>query len=621
MKNSKKHWFNYRYWSIRLKLLTMSALFILCSVFLVSYLSYLQYTKDFERQSSEKTQQIIAQVALNINTYLDDLFRLSLYPYRNDQLMNALDEDDHQISDLRKLQKTWMIEDFLDEIMIFPRQDILRVFVITDQSIYTSARVQTTIDSSVPLKQFDWYSQALSTQDSIFVPAHLEQLVKKPKYTVFSIVKQLRSIKDTNKILGVIKVDANYSGIETIGNGVNMGKQGGLFIIDENKNIIYSNISKQGTEKFEPIIHEFTLSTRTTSSNVKLNQQDYLVNSAHISQSNWTIVAVNSLQELNQQARYTRNIAFIMAILCSLLAILILFFFIRRFLNPLLKMVSLMKHINLGNLKVTFPDDRPDEIGYLGASFNEMVSRINQMLGENTKLVEEVYEVKFAQKEAQIGALFNQIKPHFIFNTLNMISLLVQNGKEDKAVDHINQLSYIMRNITYWQKEVTLKHELELLKSYLSIQCSRFEERLDYIIDIDSSLNTYLVPAFLLQPVIENAVIHGCEVKKGITTIRITVEMQPDCFIIEVRDNGKGMDELTLHRLREKLAQSEQDNLPDISHTEGGFGIGLTNVNKRIKLKFGKAFGLSINSELNKGTSVQIKLPKNDSERTEPDHV
>jgi two-component system sensor histidine kinase YesM len=249
-----------------------------------------------------------------------------------------------------------------------------------------------------------------------------------------------------------------------------------------------------------------------------------------------------------------------------------------------------------------------------------MVSRINQMLGENTKLVEEVYAVKFAQKEAQIGALFNQIKPHFIFNTLNMISLLVQNGKEDKAVDHINQLSYIMRNITYWQKEVTFKHELELLKSYLSIQCSRFEERLDYTIDMDSSFESYLVPAFLLQPIIENAVIHGCEVKKSKTTIHITSEMHPDGFIIEVRDNGKGMDEQTLHRLSDKLAQAEQDNIPAVSPAEG-FGIGLTNVNRRIKLKFGKAFGLTVDSELNKGTSVRIKLPTSYPERTEPDHV
>lgn len=609
----KSQLFQYKRWSIRLKLLSISALFILCSVFLVTFFSYLQYTKWFEREASGKIQQIVDQAALNIDTYLDDLFRLSLYPYRNDLLMNALDEDEQQISELRRLEKTWMIEDFLDEIMIFPRDDILRVFVITEQSIYTSARVQTTIDQSPPLTAYDWYNQALRTQDSIFVPAHLEQMVKNPKYMVFSIVKQLRSIKDTDKTLGVIKVDANYKGIEAIGNRIHMGEQGGLFIIDSQQNVIYSTTSTKDAGKFRPIIQEFTQSNQASGSTVEVNHQDYLINSTHIDRANWTIIAVNSLQELNKQATHTRNIAFIAAILCSLLAIGIFSFYIKRFLTPLLKMVRLMRDIHLGNLSVTFPDNRPDEIGYLGSSFNEMVRKIKLMLSENTKLVEEMYEVKLAQQEAQMGALFNQIKPHFIYNTLNMISLLMQSGKEEQAINYINKLSYIMRSITHWQKEVTLKHEIELLQSYLSIQSGRFEDRLAYQIDIDSELESYCVPAFILQPVVENAVIHGCELKKTTTTIRIFSVIQANSFNLVVQDDGKGMDEHTLKMLQHKLQQqTEQDEIPFSSK---GHGIGLTNVNKRIKLKYGNAYGLTVESRIDKGTVVRIMLPTQSLER------
>jgi two-component system sensor histidine kinase YesM len=614
------HGLNYKYWSIRFKLLTMSALFILGSVFLVSFLSYLQYTKNFEQQSSEKVQQIIEQASLNIDTYLDDLFRLSLYPYHNEQLMNALDEDEHT-TELRELEKTWMIEDFLEEIMIFPRKDILRVFIMKGDSIYSSGRVQTTINPEVQLNQFDWYKKALTTQESIFVPAHLEQLVKDPKYRVFSIVKQLRSIRDTDKILGVIKVDANYSGIEAIGNRLHMGEEGGLFIIDGSQNIIYSNIPHQEPNKFESIIDQFSSSNQGTGSTLTVQDDKYLLNSTHIPRSNWTIIAVNSVQELNQEALNTRNIAFLMAVLCSFLAIAVLFFFIRRFLKPILKIVRLMKDINLGNLSVSFPDKRHDEIGYLGSSFNEMVGKINSMLEENTKLVEEVYEAKFAQKEAQINVLFNQIKPHFLFNTLNMVSLLMQSGKEEKAIDHINKLSHIMRNITNWQKEVTLKDELELLRSYLSIQCGRFEGRLDYIIDIDPSLESYPIPAFLLQPIVENAVIYGCELKKEKTTIRISQKKDGDDCILEVSDNGIGMDTETLKALQNKLEARLELEDTHIQHHQKGLGIGLVNVNKRIKLKYGTNYGLTIESQHNIGTKVSIKLPRMNQEGLGKDHV
>lgn len=615
MNRTKGQWYNYRYWSIKFKLLTISAMFILCSVFLVSFLSYFQYTKNFEKQSADKVQQILEQVSLNIDTYLDDLFRLSLFPYRNDQVMNAL-ENDENTSELYNLQKTWIIEDFLDEIMIFPRRDILRVFIVTDKNIYSSGRTQTTIDPQVPVHELDWYNQALKTQDSIFVSAHMEQMVKHPKSEVFSIVKQLRSTKDMEKILGVIKVDANYKGIEAIAEKVNAGKKGGLFIIDANKNLIYSSLTKKAAEKFDPVIHNVNLSN----TKVEVNHEDYLLNSIIMPSLNWTIISVNSIKELNQGASHTRNIAFLMAVICAFLSIVVLFFFIKRFLNPLLEIVKLMNTIKRGNLSVSFPEKRHDEIGYLGSSFNEMVAKINYMLAENTKLVEEVYEVKLAQNEAQLNALFNQIKPHFIFNTLNMISLLMQSGKEERAVDHINKLSHIMRNITRWQKDVEIEHELELLHSYLSIQSSRFDGKLEYHIDIDPSLYSYRIPAFLLQPIVENAIIYGCELKRGKTQIHITHETLNGQLIIHVKDNGKGMDEQTLNRLKNKLDHQSDQEEPSIQNPNHrkGMGIGLININKRIKMMYGNVFGLTVQSSLDSGTCVKIVLPK-EHERMEKD--
>ncbi|WP_372661734.1 sensor histidine kinase [Cohnella sp.] len=580
----------YHEWSIKHKLLTMTGLLLLGSVFLESYLSYTQYTRDFEKQSSDKVQQIIEQVSLNIDTYLDDLYRLTLFPYRNVAVMSALEEPVPE-TELAQLEKRRLIENFLDEIMIYPRQDILRVSIMTDQ-IYSSARLPTSLVPDEDVETYDWYKQALSTQEYIFVPTRL-QSSDKGNVPVFSIVKQLRSISNTQNILGVIKADANYNGIVDIIGKAEMGQDGGLFILDDNNNFIYSSNDK------------FRKTVLSAGDNTSLIQEGYLMNTTAISKVNWRIVAVNSVSEMNRKAIKTRNTAFLFAIGSALFGILVLILLIRHFLKPLLSIVKLMKEVELGRLDVTFQSGRKDEIGYLGAAFNRLVEKIGEMLNQNTVLVKEVYESKLLQQEAQINALFNQIRPHFIFNTLNLISLSMQSGKQDKATRHLNQLSSILRSMTQWDKEMPLRKEIELLHAYLGIQSSRYEGRLSYSIKIDPSLYDLLVPALLLQPIVENAVLHGCEHKKEKTMITITSRLMPDKLEIEVHDDGPGMDPETLLKLQKKVNSLEETVSPNSLHT----GIGLINVNKRIKVKYGVEYGIRIESERLQGTTAILSLP------------
>jgi two-component system sensor histidine kinase YesM len=587
-------------WNMKTKLIVLSALFTVSSVFLVSSLSYLRYTRDFEQQSAGKIQQIIEQVSLNINSYVDDLFRLSLAPYRNDSLMREL-EDGAASSEVDQLEKRRLIEGFLDEMMIYPRQDIIQVFILADE-IYTSGRNPRSINGQTDFHTLDWYRKALSTQNPFFVPTHTQDLVGSGAPQVFSIVRQLRSTRNTEKVLGVIKVDANYSGVAAICSKVNMGQEGGLFIIDKNKNLIYSNVTRlDPLAVYEQVVKEFGHSS------FRMNRNSYLINSIYLPSADWTIVTVNSVRELNKSATLTRNYAFYSAIACSLLAILVLFYACGKFLRPLLRVVGLMHKVENGQLNVRFDEQRKDEIGYLGSSFNSLVSQIRVMLEENTQLVKEVYESKLLQKEAQINALYNQIRPHFIFNTLNMISLLMQTGEQAKAVDHINKLSSILRSMFSWDKNIPLQREVELLDAYLGIQSSRYQGRLDYDIDIPSHLYAAHIPALLLQPVVENAVIHGCENKRERTLIRIFCRMEDQGVTFVVEDTGQGMDTETLANLREKLDTAEAQEVKPSGRS--GSGIGLVNVNQRIKWNYGSAYGLHIESAPGLGTRVEIRLP------------
>ncbi|KIL39440.1 hypothetical protein SD70_19885 [Gordoniibacillus kamchatkensis] len=592
----------YLRWNMKAKLLVLSALFTVSSVVLVSLLSYMRYTQDFERQSAEKVQQIIEQASLNIDTYLQDLFRLSLAPYRNNSLMQAL-EDGETGSEIDQLDKRRLVEGFLDEMMIYPRQDIIQVFILTDE-IYTSGRNPRSVDPKADFRSLDWYRKALQSQDPFFVPTHRQDLVARSDVPqVFSIVRQLRSTRNTEKVLGVIKVDANYKGVEAICAKVNMGKDGGLFIIDKNKNLIYSSVAAlRPADIFEQIARQ-----PSPGAPFCMEGGNYLINSVYLPAADWTIVAVNSVKELNRSAAQTRNFALYSAIVCSLVAIGMLSLLTGTFLRPLLNIVKLMHKVEKGHLDVRFDERRKDEIGYLGTSFNALVSQISDMLEENTQLVKEVYETKLLQKEAQINALHNQIRPHFIFNTLNMISLLMQTGDQHKAVDHINKLSSLLRNMFSWDKSIPLQREAELLDAYLSIQSSRFQGRLAYAIDIPAHLNAAMIPALLIQPVVENAVIHGCENKREKTDIRITCGTSEERLTIVVEDSGKGMDEETLSRLRQKL--SEPGAQQGRQSPGGGAGIGLVNVNQRIKWNYGPEYGLEVDSSPDTGTRVAIHLP------------
>jgi two-component system sensor histidine kinase YesM len=605
-------------WSIRLKLLVITALLLLGSVFLESVLSYWRYTHYFEAQTDGQIRQTIEQVALNVDTYLDDLFRLTLAPYHNDTVMRSLEENVRD-SDLEQLEKTRLVEGYLDGIMIYPRSDILRVILYTDE-LYVSQRIPLAADRIADVLSKDWYTSALASQEPVFIPGETGQTRSGPELKLFSVARQIRSTTDSRRLLGVIKVDANYRGIADICDKVDLGAEGGLFVVDGNGNVIYASGPDRVREAAFPAEAGSAQTTKPQAAAgariVHAGGKTYVRNEVPIPRANWTIVSMHSREEWNRQAVETRNAAFGIAIGCSFLALIVLFLFVQRFLKPLLAIVRLMKDVERGRLNVSFPHPRQDEIGYLGRSFNAMVRNIREMLERNTELVKEVYEAKLLQKEAQIRALFNQIRPHFLFNTLNMISMLMQSGRHDKAVRHLQDLSGILRAMTRWDQEVPLRREIELLEAYLGIQSSRYDGRLVYEIGIPASVYELRVPYVLFQPIVENAVIHGCEAKKERTTIRIGCEIGTDRYRFVVEDDGVGMDADTLARLRERLAGSER---PEGGSNDSG-GIGLVNVHRRIRIRYGAEYGLTIDSAPGAGTRVAIDLPK-DAEREGTGHV
>ncbi len=592
--------------SISVKLFVSTALLILVSIFIITLSLYNQYSKSLLEQSSEKAQQIIELSALNIESYLDDLYRLSLSPYYDQNVIDALDKNIDD-SNLISLYRTRTIEDFLDQILIIPRHDILRVFILTDE-IYKGERMPSSIDNTQVYQDYDWYKKAIETEEPLLVSAHLEQLIKNPRNIVFSIVRVIRSTHNTNRILGVIKVDANYSSIKSLCNQPDFGKNGGLFIMDTDTQLIHSNVTDFNDVAYNSIyktIQQGTINPVVTT----INNNKYLINYVTIKDSNWTMIGITSFNTVNHRILEVKNIANFIALICFVASLLIIILYLHKFLHPLNSIIANIQKIQEGRLDVIFKTTSNDELSYLADSLNDMVAEWKNIFTENDKLVHQIYEAKYLQKEAQINSLFSQIQPHFIYNTLNMISMLIQTTQYNEAVSNINKLSIMLRGLTHIDKDIPLKTELEFLDAYLAIQKSRYIDRLDYQIDIDSNLYNYLIPALSLQPIVENSVIHGCESKKTLTIITITSIEEQDYIRLVIKDNGIGMAPSVLSTLRNKLANgTEATN--EINISDKGSGIGLINVNRRIKIKYGDHYGIKVYSLIDEGTTVELCLPK-----------
>lgn len=581
--------------TIKFKLLSITILLILCSVLLVSILSYSQYTKDLEAQTARATRQTAEQAAYNLGTYLDELFRLANAPYYNEDLMRVLSEASPD-SELGKLEKRREIEEYLNGMMITPRKDIISAYIISDE-IYHGGRYYVSTDDQTPPSSYGWYRQAVESDKPVFVPAHTEQLILSPRFRVFSVAKRINKLTNAAEYVGVIKVDANYSGIEAILRRVSMGADGGVFIIDRSGTAVYAS----RTDADPVLLFQTLQSGAVAEQTAVINGKPYLLTATPVPPADWTILTMNSLEELNAGAQQVRNFTFLMAFICSLFAIIILYIFTSEFLRPLTSIIQLMKEVRKGNLTVTFPERREDEIGELGSTFNSMIQRINGM-------VREVYEAKLLQNEAQINAFYSQIRPHFLFNTLNMISLMIRCGKSEDAAENLEQLSDLLRAMVHLDKEITLGEEISLLRAYLHIQSSRYQSRLSYTIDISKEWYDYRIPALLFQPVVENAVIHGCEQKMGETHISIQAGLCGQGLLFTVSDNAEGMDAETLERVRAKLS-SENPVLTE-KEASSRSGVGLVNVNRRIKIKFGEEYGLTVDSKPGEGTLIRLLLPK-----------
>jgi two-component system, sensor histidine kinase YesM len=336
---------------------------------------------------------------------------------------------------------------------------------------------------------------------------------------------------------------------------------------------------------------------------IRIDGEDYLLVQQPLWAADWKLVLLTPYKEAVQQFSGIFNSLFILQLAAFIAFLILLVYMLQAFTRPLSRLANLASRVQRGNLEVRSYIQGKDEIGRLGQSFDQMLDYIKDMIREIT--LEQT-----RKRQAELAMLQAQINPHFLFNVLNSIRMNVMRRGDLENADMISSLSKLLRMTVDRDREtITLYEEVEIVMDYVRLMNMRQKEKAKLLVDISSEAMLEAVPRFVLQPIIENAMIHGLHQTGGTLSIEAKVSEQELQIIVE--DDGCGMDDAALEKLKRTLEPRNEGVWIDSSeHRKGFSSIGLSNVCERMRIMFGESFHMEVKSKPNEGTRIIMYVPR-----------
>jgi two-component system, sensor histidine kinase YesM len=364
-----------------------------------------------------------------------------------------------------------------------------------------------------------------------------------------------------------------------------------IVVLNEN-NVVLSSNKKENIgevqEEFKESIDELAL-TKEVSKSYKSDTNTILIQ--RLPYCNLTICGTVDNYKALGKMYDMRNIVLICVVI-TLCILIVIFLIVRQMTKPLYLLTKKMSNVRDGNFDEYIEVSGPEEVKELSSTFNYMIKDLN-------KYIDELVKAQREKRVAEIHALQMQINPHYIFNTLSSIKWLIWQGSNDKSISALDSFISLLRNtISKTDEFITVADEIENIKNYVFINNIRYGDRIKVEYFIMPDCNDYLVPKLILQPFIENSFFHGFPSDEE-GKIQIFIKEQDENMKIEIYDNGVGIEEETLEKVKEKRE----------SKNEHFSGIGINNVDSRIKLIYGDEYGIEIKSKLDKGTTITIIIP------------
>lgn len=413
---------------------------------------------------------------------------------------------------------------------------------------------------------------------------HLYQMAD--KYPPYSITHTFTD-SETKEIIGNILINYSFNSIKHSYSRYKHQLLGYILVLTPDGTIIYDSSNKH-SGKYK---HFKLLKSKTSS--ITYDKNSYI--NVNTSNPNAIIVGIIPKSELFSKSFVQLRTVIIIAFLLILAAIIFIFWSLRSYSKRTENIMSAMAALQKGNLSTRIPlgEKYEDELTIISQSFNNMCDNLNSY-------IEKVYLLELKQKDAELVALQAQVNPHFLYNTLESIRMrAISQGSSDVG-DLLYILATFFRNSIKRKMIISISEELNNCNLYLELFKIRYENKLDYSVDIAPDARNCSIIKLTVQPIIENYIVHGINFVRTDNFISIKVFLKDDTVNIMVSDNGKGINEETLENIRNSL-KDPSHNLSD--------SMGIVNVNERIKYKYGSQYGLDIVSTEKKGTCVTIRIP------------
>lgn len=580
-------------------------LIIVLPIFFIGYFVYFQYTKVLINNFSDKASQTMDQISLEIDNKLRDssliisaLSREDVYELSHENNISELITRWNRTIDIgERYDLSQKIDNKLEDIFNYVNgvEDI--VVFLKNQGVYIY-RHYPDEDEKV-IRNADWYKMTLSKKGNVVVINSLMNLASKSKITHFfslAISPDVPALSSDVELM-YISVDTNL--FDDFYRSNNSNVYGDMVILDENGKIILSK-NKMSIGKIYTDIPDLDekMKRNPKSFYETINGKKMLVSTRITGKAHWKVINLVSYKELTGNIAATTNLMILITAGILILFIIFSIFFFRSIINPIYSLIKEMRKVQKGNFESSVEIKQNRETNELGSTFNKMVKEIKKLMIENDRKERE-------RGKAEIDALQSQINPHFVSNTLSSIRFMAMVARVDSIKDMTEAfIKIVSDSFNRGGKLTTIEKELETLKSYVYIMKVRHGNKYDVFFDMNEDIKNYYILKMVIQPLLENAILHGVNDldKKGI--IKVTGTKNEEGVLIEIEDNGIGM---TAEQIEKLLSE-------DCRNEKGFTGMGVLNVDRRIKLNHGEKFGLKIQSVLGECTKVKVFIPILDSD-------
>lgn len=482
------------------------------------------------------------------------------------------------------------------------RDDISDILVVGHNGTILSGDPGAIINPWSPIQEKEWYVEAKEEDGQTVVSSSYVQNLIVGRYSwVVSLSREIFSV-ETGESVGVLLIDLKFNRIDELCRSLVIGRKGYDFIIDQQGNYIFHPTQQlvYNNLRTEPISNVLSL-LKNEERFYREGERYFMVETSGL--TGWSIVSVTYDSDIITDWKSVQFINAIIGLILFLVVGLATNRISSGITKPVRKLQDIMKTVETGEFHLIGSIRGTDEIRELAHDYDIMVGRIRELVEANTKEQE-------MKRKSDLKALQAQINPHFLYNTLDSIIWMGEMGQSREVVQMTSALSKLFRiSISRGHEIITIRDEIAHVQSYLTIQEMRYKDKFNYLIDIDPVLHEQPILKITLQPLVENAIYHGIKERDGEGFIRISGVIEDNMILLEVEDNGSGMNREELEQLSEGIEISPE-NRKKISRQ----GMGLRNVHQRIRLYFGDQYGLSCTSSPGSGTIISVRFPLTEKE-------